>query len=177
MRPNISAFLSGLLFALGLGLGGMTNPASVLGFLDVAGDWDFRLAFVMAGAVAVHAALRPLILKRERPLFAAHFPAFPVSRADPKLLAGAALFGVGWGLGGYCPGPALTSLSSGAPRLLVFVPAMFAGMFLAQALLAWRTAGGWSAAGSPVCSWGWPGEHPGDRALSRRRAGDVDSNR
>ena len=134
MRPSLSAFLSGLLFALGLGLSGMTNPANVLGFLDIAGDWDFRLAFVMGGAIAVHAALRPLIHKRERPLFAAKFPSFPVSRVDRKLLAGAALFGVGWGLGGYCPGPALTAISSGAPPLLVFVPAMFAGMYLAQVL-------------------------------------------
>ena len=140
MRPSLSAFLSGLLFALGLGLSGMTNPANVIGFLDVAGDWDFRLAFVMGGAIAVHAALRPLIHKRERPLFAAKFPSFSLSRVDSKLLAGAALFGVGWGLGGYCPGPALTSLSSGAPQLLVFVPAMFAGMYLAQVLQARRSA-------------------------------------
>ena len=138
MRPSISAFFSGLLFALGLGLSGMTDPANVIGFLDVAGDWDFRLAFVMGGAIAVHAALRPLIHKRERPLFAAKFPSFAASQVDSKLLAGAALFGVGWGLGGYCPGPALTSLSTGAPQLLVFVPAMFAGMYLAQVLQARR---------------------------------------
>jgi hypothetical protein len=134
MRSSISAFLSGLLFAIGLGVSGMTDPANVLGFLDIAGDWDFRLAFVMAGGIAVHAALRPLILKQERPLFATGFPTFSVTRVDPKLLAGAALFGVGWGLGGFCPGPALTSLASGAPQVLVFVPAMFAGMYLAQAL-------------------------------------------
>ncbi|NOK23729.1 DUF6691 family protein [Corallococcus carmarthensis] len=145
MRPNLSAFLSGLLFALGLGLGGMTDPANVLGFLDIAGDWDFRLAFVMGGAIAVHAALRPLIHQRQRPLFAAKFPAFSSSRLDPKLLVGSALFGVGWGLGGYCPGPALTSLASGASQVLVFVPAMFAGMYLAQALQARRGA----SAGTP----------------------------
>ncbi|MBN9682516.1 MULTISPECIES: DUF6691 family protein [unclassified Corallococcus] len=132
MRSNISAFLGGLLFAIGLGISGMTNPANVIGFLDIAGDWDFRLAFVMGGAIAVHAALRPLIHKRERPLFAAKFPALSASRVDRKLLVGAGLFGVGWGLGGYCPGPALMSLATGATQLLVFVPAMFAGMFLAQ---------------------------------------------
>lgn len=132
MRPAISAFLSGLLFAIGLGLSGMTNPANVIGFLDIAGNWDFRLAFVMGGAIAVHAALRPLIHKQQRPLFVERFPAFPVSRVDPKLLGGAALFGVGWGLGGYCPGPALTSLASGAQPLFIFVPAMFAGMYLAR---------------------------------------------
>jgi uncharacterized membrane protein YedE/YeeE len=136
MQSSSSAFLSGLLFALGLGLGGMTNPANVLGFLDIAGDWDFRLAFVMGGAMAVHAVLRPLILKRERPLFSATFPTCPASRVDLKLLVGAALFGVGWGLGGYCPGPALTSLASGAPQVLAFVLAMIVGMYLAQVLQA-----------------------------------------
>ncbi|QDF05866.1 DUF6691 family protein [Myxococcus xanthus] len=136
MRPSLSAFLSGLIFALGLGLAGMTDPANVLGFLDIAGDWDYRLAFVMGGAIAVHAALRPLIHQRARPLFAAKFPSLPASKPDSKLLVGAALFGVGWGLGGYCPGPALTSLATGAFPLLVFVPAMFAGFYLAQVLQA-----------------------------------------
>ncbi|WP_208719392.1 DUF6691 family protein [Corallococcus sicarius] len=134
MRSSLGALLSGLLFALGLGLGGMTDPANVLGFLDVAGDWDFRLAFVMGGAVAVHAALRPLILRRQRPLCAGRFPSFPAQRVDGRLFAGAALFGVGWGLAGYCPGPALTSLASGAPSVFVFVFAMFAGMALARRL-------------------------------------------
>jgi hypothetical protein len=140
MRPLLSAFLSGLLFALGLGLSGMTDPANVLGFLDVAGDWDPRLAFLMVGAIAVHAALRPLIFKRERPLFAPSFPSFPSSRVDAKLLVGAALFGVGWGMSGYCPGPVLTSLASGAPPVLVFVLAMFGGMYLAQVLQARQSA-------------------------------------
>lgn len=140
MRPSLSAFLSGLIFAIGLGLGGMTDPANVLGFLDVFGDWDFRLAFVMGGAIAVHAPLRLLIQKRERPLFAAKFPAFAQCRVDPKLLVGSALFGVGWGLGGYCPGPALTALSTGALPLLVFVPSMFAGMYLAQVVQGRRAA-------------------------------------
>ncbi|MFP2899367.1 DUF6691 family protein [Corallococcus sp. 4LFB] len=138
MRSNISAFLSGLLFAIGLGVGGMTDPANVLGFLDLAGDWDYRLMFVMGGAIAVHAALRPFIHQREKPLFAAKFPTLSASKPDPKLLVGAALFGVGWGIGGYCPGPALTSLATGASQLLVFVPAMFAGMYLAQVLQARR---------------------------------------
>ncbi|RKG62375.1 YeeE/YedE family protein [Corallococcus sp. AB011P] len=151
MRSNISAFLSGLLFAIGLGISGMTDPANVLGFLDIAGHWDYRLAFVMGGAIAVHAALRPLILGRERPLFAAKFPSFSASRVDRGLLVGAGLFGVGWGLGGYCPGPALTSLATGATQLLVFVPAMFAGMALAQVLQARRSA----SAGTPV-----PGASP-----------------
>lgn len=140
MRSSLSAFLSGLIFAIGLGIGGMTDPANVLGFLDIFGDWDFRLAFVMGGAIAVHASLRLLIQKRERPLFAAKFPTFARCRVDPKLLVGSALFGVGWGLGGYCPGPALTSLSTGALPLLVFVPAMFAGMYLARGVQGRRAA-------------------------------------
>jgi uncharacterized membrane protein YedE/YeeE len=140
MRPSISAFLSGLGFAVGLGLSGMTVPSIVQGFLDIAGDWDFRLVFVMGGAVAVHAALRPLIYKRERPLFAEEFPSFPIPRLDPKLLGGAALFGMGWGLGGYCPGPALTSLASGAPQVLIFVAAMLAGMYLFKVVQARRGA-------------------------------------
>ncbi|RKG78984.1 YeeE/YedE family protein [Corallococcus sp. CA049B] len=151
MRSNLSAFLSGLLFAIGLGISGMTDPAKVLGFLDIAGAWDYRLAFVMGGAIAVHAALRPLILGRRRPLFAAKFPTFSANWVDRRLLVGAGLFGVGWGLGGYCPGPALTSLATGATQLLVFVPAMFAGMFLAQVLQARRSA----SAGTPV-----PGASP-----------------
>jgi hypothetical protein len=150
MRPSLSAFLSGLIFAIGLGLSGMTDPANVVGFLDIAGDWDFRLALVMGGAIAVHAPLRLLIHTRERPLFAEKFPVLSVSRVEPKLLGGAAVFGVGWGLGGYCPGPALTSLASGASQLLVFVPAMFAGMYLAKVL---QARGGASAeppgAGAP----------------------------
>jgi uncharacterized membrane protein YedE/YeeE len=141
MRPLLSAFLSGVIFSLGLGLSGMTDPANVLGFLDVAGDWDFRLALVMMGAIAVHAALRPLILKRQRPLFAAHFPTFSITRLDSKLLVGAGLFGVGWGLGGFCPGPALTSLATGAPGVLIFVAAMLAGMFLQPRLTASRVGG------------------------------------
>jgi len=132
MRPSFSAFFSGLLFAVGLGLSGMTDPANVLGFLDIAGDWDYRLAFVMGGAIAVHATLRPLIRRRAKPLFAAAFPSSHASRVDAKLVAGAAVFGVGWGLGGYCPGPALTSFATGAVPLLIFVPAMFAGMYLVQ---------------------------------------------
>ncbi|NRD66983.1 YeeE/YedE family protein [Corallococcus exiguus] len=155
MRSNISAFLSGLLFAIGLGISGMTDPANVLGFLDIAGDWDYRLAFVMGGAIAVHAALRPLILGRERPLFAAKFPTFSARGVDRGLLVGAGLFGVGWGLGGYCPGPALTSLATGATQLLVFVPAMFAGMALARLP--------WGRSRAPVMSsfGGRPGGHPG----------------
>jgi uncharacterized protein len=134
MRPSLSSFLSGLLFALGLGVSGMTDPARVIAFLDISGEWDFRLGLVMAGAVAVYALAHPLIRGRGRPLFAGSFPHLCLTRVDGPLLAGSALFGVGWGLGGFCPGPALTSLASGAAQALVFVPAMFLGMYLVQLL-------------------------------------------
>ena len=122
------AGLCGLLFALGLGVGGMTDPAKVVGFLDVAGAWDPSLAFVMAGALGTHAVLRRLVLRRKQPVLAPAFPALKQTRVDGRLVGGAALFGVGWGLSGYCPGPALATLPTGGPMLLLFVAAMLAGM-------------------------------------------------
>lgn len=122
------AFLVGLAFALGLGLGGMTQPARVLGFLDVTGDWDPSLAFVMLGAVATYAVAFRLVRQRARPLLASDF-VLPARRdLDANLLVGALVFGVGWGLAGLCPGPALTALGSGEPAALRFVGAMFAGI-------------------------------------------------
>ena len=120
----IAAFGAGLLFGIGLWLSGMANPRKVLDFLDVAGDWDPSLLLVMAGAVAVTAIFfRPLI-KRKRIDFRQGF--------DAQLIAGAAIFGVGWGIGGYCPGPAITALSNLALEPLVFVAAMVAGGLLAR---------------------------------------------
>jgi len=124
------AFVTGLVFALGLGLAGMTDPANVLAFLDLAGDWDPRLMLVLGSATGLYFAVSPLILRRHRPRLAQHF-SLPTRRdLDPRLLAGAALFGVGWGLVGLCPGPALVDLAGGASDLFLFVAAMFAGMFL-----------------------------------------------
>ena len=139
MKAVLASGLAGLLFALGLGLGGMTDPARVLGFLDVAGAWDPSLAFVMAGALGTHALLRRLILRRARPVLAPAFPSFGATRPDARLVAGSALFGVGWGLAGYCPGPALTSVASGASTVLLFVAAMGAGMLLFQVWMKART--------------------------------------
>jgi uncharacterized membrane protein YedE/YeeE len=131
---QLTAFFAGLLFAAGLGVGGMTQPAKVFGFLDVAGNWDPSLAFVMLGAIAVHATALRGILRRRAPLFAARF-ALPTRRdIDTRLVAGAALFGAGWGLVGYCPGPAVTALGGGAPAAAVFVPAMITGMWVFRAL-------------------------------------------
>lgn len=130
MRKLLVPALSGLLFALGLGLAGMTDPARVLGFLDFAGAWDPSLAFVMAGAMGTYGFARSLILKRAAPIGGGSFPVFPKSRPDGRLLVGAALFGVGWGLGGWCPGPAFVSIAGGATPLLAFVAAMVGGMGL-----------------------------------------------
>lgn len=125
-----SAGLAGLLFALGLGLGGMMDPARVQGFLDFAGHWDPTLAFVMGGALAVHAPLTWLIRRRKAPVLAPAFPDVSNHPLDWRLLGGSALFGVGWGLSGYCPGPALASLASGTGTVLLFVASLFAGMWL-----------------------------------------------
>jgi len=124
----------GLLFGVGLVVSGMVNPAKVLNFLDFFGTWDPSLAFVMGGAVAVAFLGFRLTLRRSRPLLAGTFQ-LPTRRdLDLRLLSGAAIFGVGWGLGGYCPGPALTGLGLGATGTLVFVPAMLAGMWAARML-------------------------------------------
>jgi len=124
------AFCSGLLFAIGLAVSGMTEPARILNFLDVAGDWDPSLMFVMLGAVATFAPAYWLTKRRERPKFGATFQV-PARRAiDARLLLGAGLFGVGWGLAGFCPGPAVVSAGTLAPRSVAFVLAMLAGMQL-----------------------------------------------
>ncbi len=131
---TVGGGLAGLLFGAGLVLSGMIYPARVLGFLDVAGAWDPTLAFVMIGALAVTSLGYRLVLRRKRPLFADGF-AMPIrGDIDGNLIGGAAIFGVGWGLGGYCPGPALAALTQGAVETLVFVLAMLAGMILAREL-------------------------------------------
>jgi uncharacterized membrane protein YedE/YeeE len=134
-RPLLVAFLSGLLFAIGLGASGMAQPAKVIGFLDLfSGAWDPSLIFVMVGAIGIHLPLYRLARARGiaapavgscGPLETPGAPAF-----DRRLLLGAGVFGVGWGLGGYCPGPAVVSIASATPGTLVFVAAMIAGMWL-----------------------------------------------
>jgi uncharacterized membrane protein YedE/YeeE len=122
------SLVSGVIFGLGLALSGMTRPEKVRGFLDFTGAWDPSLAFVMGGAVLVHALAFRLITRRKSPVFAAKF-ALPTRRdLDAKLLGGAALFGVGWGLGGFCPGPGITSLVGGAAPVAFFVLAMLVGI-------------------------------------------------
>ena len=126
------AFLAGALFAAGLVIGGMTQPAKVIGFLDFFGDWDPSLVFVMGGAVAVHFVLYRLILRRGGPLLGGAFEIPQRRDLSPSLLAGAALFGVGWGLGGYCPGPGLVSLLSGSTHALGFVGGMLGGFLIVR---------------------------------------------
>lgn len=130
----VLALLSGLLFGFGLSLGGMTQPAVVLGFLDIFGQWDPRLVFVMAGAVLTTAIGYRLVLRRSRPLLANQFQLPGSRRVDLRLVGGAAVFGIGWGIAGYCPGPALASLGGAMPSLLVLVACMVAGWWLASQL-------------------------------------------
>lgn len=128
MTRLIAAFAGGLLFAIGLGLSGMTDANKVIGFLNVAGEWDPSLGFVMVGAIAIHLALFRLILRRNSPLFAERFELPSRRDIDLRLVGGAALFGVGWGLGGFCPGPGLVSLMGFGSSAAVFVVSMLGGM-------------------------------------------------
>lgn len=132
MNSALAAFVAGLIFAVGLAISGMTQPGKVTAFLDLFGNWNPSLAFVMMGAIAVYAALYRIIRHRPAPLYAAAFSVPTRSDLDARLIGGAALFGVGWGLGGFCPGPAVTSLASGQSSVILFVAAMVAGMFLYQ---------------------------------------------
>jgi uncharacterized protein len=124
----VTAFLAGLIFGAGLILSGMTNPAKVLAFLDVAGTWDPSLLFVMAGAVVVAAFAFRFARTRVRPLFGSRIHVPGAGRIDAPLVLGSITFGVGWGLVGYCPGPALAALAVGGRSTLLFVAAMVAGM-------------------------------------------------
>ena len=131
MAALLASFACGLVFAMGLALGGMTQPSKVVGFLDFTGEWDPSLAFVMGGAVLVNAiAFRWIRAHRSAPWFDVKFHLPTRHDIDRQLLAGAAIFGVGWGLGGLCPGPGLVAAASGSTAALAFVAAMFAGMFL-----------------------------------------------
>ena len=130
MNAVLAAFVAGLIFAAGLALSGMTRPGKVTAFLDIFGSWDPSLALVMLGAITVHAVLYRVIRRRSIPLFASTFSSPTRSNLDFRLIGGAALFGIGWGMGGFCPGPAITSLASGQPSTLIFVAAMLVGMFL-----------------------------------------------
>lgn len=130
MMKVITSLIAGLLFGLGLIISGMTNPAKVLGFLDLAGPWDPSLAFVMAGAIAVGAVAFQAARKRSRSLLGDPMRLPSATLVDRRLIAGALAFGAGWGLAGFCPGPALASLATGGAKPAIFSGAMVAGMLI-----------------------------------------------
>jgi uncharacterized membrane protein YedE/YeeE len=130
----VAAFAAGALFAVGLAVSGMTKPSKVTGFLDVAGAWDASLAFVMIGAIGVHLVGQRLVRRRSRPLFDVRFYLPTRKDLDRRLVLGAALFGVGWGLGGFCPGPGIVAAGGGGIGAIVFVLGMTLGMILEQAV-------------------------------------------
>lgn len=135
MKHLIPAFLIGLLFGLGIVISGMANPAKVLNFFDFAGTWDPSLIFVMGGALAVTFIGYRVVLARSRPLVEGQFHV-PTNRTiDARLIGGAALFGVGWGMAGFCPGGALPVIGTTRTEVLLFVAALIAGIFTAQALM------------------------------------------
>jgi uncharacterized protein len=133
---SLACALLGALFAVGLVIAQMTNAGKVLGFLDFGGDWDPSLLWVMVGAIGVHALSYRLVTRRTSPLFGATFAIPARGHIDAPLVVGASLFGIGWGLGGYCPGPALVSLFTFDPVTLTFV----AGMALGMLGFAWRSS-------------------------------------
>jgi len=126
----LAALGCGIIFGLGLAISGMMNPAKIIGFLDVAGRWDPTLAFVMGGALLVAVPAYRLILGRRRPVLESGFSLPTNTRPDAPLVLGSALFGVGWGLVGFCPGPAVAAVVTGLPAVLGFLAAMLAGMAL-----------------------------------------------
>lgn len=130
MLRVVLSFVTGGVFGVGLVVGGMTQPSKVIGFLDVAGDWDPSLALVMGAAIAVFSPLYHVIRLRRRGAFSTQLFLPPQMPVDMRLLLGSAVFGIGWGLGGYCPGPGIVALGSRASGALVFVFAMVIGMAL-----------------------------------------------
>jgi uncharacterized membrane protein YedE/YeeE len=134
MKRLAVAYASGVLFAVGLAVSGMAHPAKVLAFLDFAGDWDPSLALVMGAGLAVNSVFFRIGLRRGTPLLGSAF-SLPTTRdVDPRLLGGAALFGVGWGLGGLCPGPAVLSSVTGAAPIVAFLVSMVTAMAVFDAL-------------------------------------------
>lgn len=140
MKVVASAFISGLIFAIGLGLSGMTDPVKVIGFLDFFGTWNPTLTFVMAGGILAYAVGYRLVTRRSVPIFGSKFSLPTRKDLTPQLIVGSALFGIGWGIAGFCPGPGLTSLATGSSSVLTFVVAMLGGMALYKYVLEKRLA-------------------------------------
>ena len=129
-KLSLAALMSGALFGVGLAMAGMTDPRRVLGFLDVFGDFDPTLMFVLGGAVATTTLLFRFVLRRSSPVLAQSFHLSTLKHVDRRLIGGAALFGIGWGIAGYCPGPAFAGLGIASVEALWFIPAMLAGILL-----------------------------------------------
>ena len=135
-KINLVALFSGVLFSIGLSISGMTKPQKVIGFLDVFGTWDMSLAFVMVGGIISYLFLHLAIRRRfQTPLLVKEFYISSQKELDKSLIFGALLFGIGWGLGGYCPGPAITSLGTGSLSAILFVLSMGLGMLIADRVI------------------------------------------
>jgi hypothetical protein len=134
MQRTITAGLIGLVFGTGMALSGMSNPANVLNFFDFAGSWDPSLALVMASALLVTAVGYRFVLRRDKPIVEARFHLPTARKLDTPLLAGSAIFGVGWGISGFCPGGAIPALGLGEPSAWIFVGTMLAGILAARSI-------------------------------------------
>jgi len=136
----LAAYGAGLIFGVGISLSGMANPAKVLNFFDIAGSWDPSLAFVMGGAVLVTALGYRWVFTRARPVLEASFQVPGKTRVDPRLASGAVIFGIGWGLAGFCPGGALPVVGTGQSQVLLFAAALIAGIVLTRLVLSGMSA-------------------------------------
>jgi uncharacterized membrane protein YedE/YeeE len=134
MKNNLTALLVGFIFALGLGLSGMTQPQKVMDFLNIFGTWDPTLMFVMVSAILVHAIAYKIIRRRSSPVFSVVWHVPQSQKITRSLVLGAIIFGMGWGLAGFCPGPAIVSLGALQQRAFIFVTAMLVGMYLFKQL-------------------------------------------
>ena len=129
---KLFSLLSGSIFGFGLTLSSMTNPAKVIGFLDITGNWDPSLMFVMIGAIVISAPIFYLLRNKTKPLFGLNFEIPTIKTLDKQLILGASLFGIGWGMVGFCPGPAIASLALLKPFSIIFVIAMAGGFFISK---------------------------------------------